>query len=415
MDDVELIRGLVESYIKNERTIILPIISAKNDYANQIILQKCRNVDPKGTRTLGIVTKPDFLTPGSENEQNWVDLVQNRDIVFELGWHVLKNRADTKLNSTFGERNTSESLFFNEGKWGDLPKDRVGVESLRGRLSLLLGEHLKNELPGLRTELENRLAETKGSLNKFSEKRSTVQEQRQFLTRVSMEVHRIIEAAVKGNYELDFFGKVNIDAAVDAPSNMQRLRATVHYLNFQFSRQMRVLGHTYAIGNGSKPRLDSVIEHAEEDEGEVIGAGLAEGYDSTEEPIAEDSIHDLGGLPSEGFREDAFETDLSAPKSRSRSEAVDWVLNLLQRSRGRELPGTFNPLVIGEIFKEQSARWRIIAANHIEKTAAVCNHFVRRVIDSKIPDEVRERLWNFKIEQALQVSLSTSRQENPRR
>ena len=75
----------MEDYISNDRTIILAIISAKNDYANQVILERARDVDPKGSRTLGIITKPDFLIEGSENQQNWIDLASNKDIFFELG------------------------------------------------------------------------------------------------------------------------------------------------------------------------------------------------------------------------------------------------------------------------------------------------------------------------------------------
>ncbi|TKA23456.1 hypothetical protein B0A50_07483 [Salinomyces thailandicus] len=67
-EDVELIRGLVDDCIKEKRTIIMAVVSAKNDYTNQIILNKCRDVGPKGRRTIGIITKPDFLEPGSDNE-----------------------------------------------------------------------------------------------------------------------------------------------------------------------------------------------------------------------------------------------------------------------------------------------------------------------------------------------------------
>ena len=38
-DDVDLIKSLVDKYISEARTIILAVISAKNDYANQIILK----------------------------------------------------------------------------------------------------------------------------------------------------------------------------------------------------------------------------------------------------------------------------------------------------------------------------------------------------------------------------------------
>jgi len=68
-DDVILVSELVERYIVESRTIILPIISAKNDYANQIILDHVRRVDPDGSRTLGIITKPDDLPPGSDSEK----------------------------------------------------------------------------------------------------------------------------------------------------------------------------------------------------------------------------------------------------------------------------------------------------------------------------------------------------------
>ena len=102
-EDVELIRNLVDvsaesycsilandrlvwsdanttcqDYIKEKRTIVMAVVSAKNDYANQIILKKCRDVDPKGHRTLGIITKPDFLDPGSENETLWLELASNK-------------------------------------------------------------------------------------------------------------------------------------------------------------------------------------------------------------------------------------------------------------------------------------------------------------------------------------------------
>ena len=90
--DVEVIGKLVEKYIGNPRTIILPVISAKNDYANQIILKKAREADPEGRRTLGIITKPDDLYPFSDNEKAFMNLAQNRDVSFALGWHVLRNR-----------------------------------------------------------------------------------------------------------------------------------------------------------------------------------------------------------------------------------------------------------------------------------------------------------------------------------
>lgn len=94
-EDVQLVSSLVRSCMANTRSIILAVVSAKNDRANQIVTKLARNVDPKGVRTLGIITKPDTLRVGSESEKAFLDLAGNKDVVFRLGWHVLKTEMMT--------------------------------------------------------------------------------------------------------------------------------------------------------------------------------------------------------------------------------------------------------------------------------------------------------------------------------
>jgi len=43
-------------------------------------------------RTLGVITKPDTLTPGGEGEKKWISLARNEEVDFAHGWHVLRNR-----------------------------------------------------------------------------------------------------------------------------------------------------------------------------------------------------------------------------------------------------------------------------------------------------------------------------------
>lgn len=68
-EDVKLIQELVLDYMENPRTIILAVITAKNDCADQIVLKHCQVIDPSGCRTLGIITKPDTLIEGTDNQQ----------------------------------------------------------------------------------------------------------------------------------------------------------------------------------------------------------------------------------------------------------------------------------------------------------------------------------------------------------
>jgi hypothetical protein len=94
--DKDLIFGLVEEYMRNPRTIILAVVSAKNDAANQIILSMFKKIDKKGSRTLGIITKPDCIQ-GAADEQFWFDLAGNKEVLLERGWHMVKNRSETEM------------------------------------------------------------------------------------------------------------------------------------------------------------------------------------------------------------------------------------------------------------------------------------------------------------------------------
>ncbi|KAI7493549.1 hypothetical protein KC367_g8546 [Hortaea werneckii] len=266
-EDVELIRGLVDDYLKEKRTIIMAVVSVKNDYANQIILKKCRDVDPKGHRTIGIITKPDFLEPGSENEASWLELAENKDIFFELGWHMLKNRSDKESDKSFEERNAAEKSFFSQGSYRDLSQDILGIVALRTRLSQLLYKHLKTELPALQKELNDKHRDVCRELEQLGEKRSTPQEQRRFLMGISTTYQDIVKAAVNGQYEHEFFGDLDPDADIGDKSSMRRLRAVAQHFNLQFASAIRQYGHKLAIIEpdpkvaAEEPQLEAGYEH----------------------------------------------------------------------------------------------------------------------------------------------------------
>ncbi|KAI7233482.1 hypothetical protein KC330_g5346 [Hortaea werneckii] len=369
-EDVELIRGLVDDYLKEKRTIIMAVVSAKNDYANQIILKKCRDVDPKGHRTIGIITKPDFLEPGSENEASWLELAENKDIFFELGWHMLKNRLDKEGDKSFEERNAAEKFFFSRGSYRDLSQDILGIDTLRTRLSQLLYKHLKTELPALQKELNDKHRDVCRELEQLGEKRSTPQEQRRFLMGISTTYQDIVKAAVNGPYEHEFFGDLDSDADVGDKSNMRRLRAVVQHFNLQFASTIRQYGHKLAI-------IESDSEVA------------------AEEPQLEAGYEHFADL------QEHIEP----------SEAVNRVRRILIRSRGRELPGTFNPLLISQLFWEQSSNWHAIAAYHIENVASICWNLVETAVDHAVSKDIADRIKALKVESALASRLEAAKAE----
>lgn len=90
-EDISMINDVVDSYMKQPRTIVLAVIQASVDHTNQDIIEKVKDMKAND-RTLGIITKPDCLESGSVQERWWVELAHNRKDVVLMGWHILRNR-----------------------------------------------------------------------------------------------------------------------------------------------------------------------------------------------------------------------------------------------------------------------------------------------------------------------------------
>ncbi|PSK54726.1 Interferon-induced GTP-binding protein Mx2 [Elsinoe australis] len=374
-EDVKLITDLVEEYIKEKRTIVLAVVSAKNDYANQIVLKKARDLEA-ADRTLGIITKTDYLEAGSENERAWLELAQNGDVMFGLGWHMLRNRTPKEMDQSLEYRDQVETHFFNSGTYRGLDRDTLGIHTLRNRLSTLLYEHLTKELPLLHKELRQKHEETTKALGKLGEARSSTEEQKQYLMQLGQEFEKTAGWAVSGYYELDFFSQIDNEASILHPSNVSRLRAAVQHANLQFASQMRQYGSKFKV-------VDGPPEITELEEKEAKNFHFTKYYKRAE----------------------------SSQLVQSHQEAVKWVRHILERSRGRELPGNFNPAIIGQLFREQSINWASLATDHVGKVATLCDSFVQKLLRSITTPDVFTKIYTNIVEPELKARSDRAHDE----
>ncbi|KAI3326552.1 interferon-induced GTP-binding protein Mx [Xylariaceae sp. AK1471] len=345
-----------EHYISQPRTICLAVISAANDVANQTILTQVRQVDPQGDRTLGIITKPDIPPAGSGSANAFFELARNDNVFFKLGWHVLRNRKFEESANSLIERNQEEAKFFRTSNFKSLPKECVGIDALRTRLSVLLFEHVKHELPKLRQDLEEGLREAHEERDFLGAPRSSSEECRSYLAQLSLDYYELCKAAVHGFYEGGFF-HFNSDEefASNSDTAVIRLRALIQQLNTDFAKTFRLRGHKFQVD-------------------------LFDQWSTQRTPTqpGDDSQIKL-----------------------SKKDALDWVRKVLVRTRGKELVGNFNPLLVGELFWEQSSGWKQLSVDHIEEVSRVCEKFLSILLDAKAPKEVRSRLFSSKISNAL--------------
>jgi GTPase SAR1 family protein len=309
--DVELVSSLVQHYMASSRSIILAVVSAKNDYANQIVTKLARDVDPKGLRTLGVITKPDTLHIGSESEKAFVDLAKNEDVIFRLGWHILKNRDYANRDCSAEKRDEEERSFFSMGIWTNLPTNVLGLDPLKPRLSTVLRDQIITELSSLIHDVETGIDDCRNRLVILGEARGSLKEQRRYLMHVGQSFGSIVKAAVGGIYVHDFFG-----SAKTKEGYSKRLRAIIQALLIEFADNMRRRGH----------------------DREIVGE-----------------------------RNTGVDENKSDASKIARADYVLEVRSLMRRSRGCELPGTFNPLIVGDLFFQQSLPWKSVIDEYCDK------------------------------------------------
>ena len=330
-DDAEMVKSLVLSYMQSPRSIILAVVSAKSDFNLQKVTKYTRKLDPKGERTLGLVTKPDTLYEGSDSQRAYLELAQNKDVEFRLGWHVLRNRDFSLKDVSNAERDRIESKFFSNGPWAALNPAHVGISALKPRLSHILRDQILTQLPNVLKDAEAGINDCKSRLEKLGLSRGTLQEQRQYLLQVSHSFHTRMKAAVGGMYNDPFFDTANTEEGYG-----KRLRAVVQNKLISFADEMRDKGHSVTIF---------------EDDGQE-----------------QDENVNVNG-------------HVTSPKRISRSQYANVVKNLMNKSRGCELPGTYNPLIIGELFREQCKPWEGLVRRFTSDILDAAHFSVKSALD----------------------------------
>ena len=325
-EDSKIVESLVLSYMKKPRSIILAVVSAKSDFNLQHITRHTRTLDPQGIRTLGLITKPDTLDEGSDSERFYVELAQNRDVQFRLGWHVLRNRNYAERDVSTAERDRNETEFFSKGVWKQLKPSQLGIKELKLRLSNVLRDQILMQLPSVLEDVEAGIGQCKHQLAKLGDSRTTISEHRKYLLKTSTEYSNLLQASVDGVYTSAFFTDVKM-----------RLRALVQNSLSDFAEQMREEGHSKII-------LDSPIPQG--DDGRRI----------------------------------------------SRSDYMEEVKILMRETRGRELPGTYNPMIVAQLFSKQCQPWKNLAHEVSERILASAYATVIAALQYAADNETAEAL-----------------------
>jgi dynamin 1-like protein len=82
-------------YISKPNAVILAVSPANQDIANSDSLKLARSVDPRGLRTIGVLTKLDLMDAGT----NALDILTGRTYPLKLGFIGVVNRSQQDINA----------------------------------------------------------------------------------------------------------------------------------------------------------------------------------------------------------------------------------------------------------------------------------------------------------------------------
>ncbi|KAI5454515.1 vacuolar protein sorting-associated protein 1 [Naganishia albida] len=156
------IKDMLVKYISKPNAIILAVTAANTDLANSDGLKLARDVDPDGTRTIGVLTKVDLMDQGTDV----VDILAGRIIPLRLGYVPVVNRGqrDIDQSKSIASALENERNFFENHPSYASKAQYCGTPYLARKLNVILMHHIRATLPDIKARIGQQLAKYSAEL-----------------------------------------------------------------------------------------------------------------------------------------------------------------------------------------------------------------------------------------------------------
>ncbi|SCU94803.1 LADA_0G11408g1_1 [Lachancea dasiensis] len=146
------IKDMLLKYISKPNAIILSVNAANTDLANSDGLKLAREVDPEGTRTIGVLTKVDLMDQGTDV----IDILAGRVIPLRYGYIPVINRGqrDIEGRKTIRSALDDERRFFENHSSYSSKAHYCGTPYLAKKLNSILLHHIRQTLPDIKNKIE---------------------------------------------------------------------------------------------------------------------------------------------------------------------------------------------------------------------------------------------------------------------
>jgi hypothetical protein len=312
-------RRILDEYLLNPRNIVLAGLSAKDDDSVESVFGFINSLGREQKRTVGIFMHLDTIEPDSVKGRYWQGIVEKEAPKSFMEFHALA----TQVSFDKGDK----QVFLK-------PKSR---DNLRRRITTLLSTQISSSLPGLGVDIERCVQNLQSRLTKLDAPRDTFQQKKGLLFHLTSAFERITEQALNGMYTDSFF-TASLDDGHSKTRDLRRLRCIIRALNEDFADVMETAGCRRFVRG-----LNTQI---------ILFPQPANPY-----------------------------VNIRAPEYTTRSAFESEVSLQMSQERGLELPGNFNQLLVGSLFRDQAKPWEIIARAHLMESWRSTHDFVRILLE----------------------------------
>ncbi|KAI3441732.1 uncharacterized protein J3R85_001759 [Psidium guajava] len=162
---VQDIENMVRSYIEKPNCIILAISPANQDLATSDAIKISREVDPRGERTIGVLTKIDLMDKGTDA----VDILEGKSYKLQYPWIGVVNRSQADINKSvdmIAARRRERDYFASTPEYRHLA-NRMGSEHLGKVLSKHLEGVIRSKIPALQSLISKTIIELETELSRL--------------------------------------------------------------------------------------------------------------------------------------------------------------------------------------------------------------------------------------------------------
>jgi hypothetical protein len=225
------VEQVVLEYVENPRSILVPIIAAPTNIHNSKVLQWCRTFDPSTTRTIPVLTKPDLIDKGSEDDVlNLLLMMDERQkehvdetvpppaardptegrhssFRFRHGFFMVKNRGQASLDNglTIEDGLLEEKEYFamthpwnNPSLLEMAAMPRLGISALQNTLAATLRQLFHDSLPDIISEIDDHLKAAEVTLEAWGEVHEKKIDQRRYYQQLVSKIVSTLESSLSG-------------------------------------------------------------------------------------------------------------------------------------------------------------------------------------------------------------------------